>query len=63
MVGIEKMAALITMIAMHTVRVDHKVKLLTLLVQCIQKQKSILMMHIVITCTMSQLEHDIRISH
>lgn len=57
-VGVEEVVALVAVIAMHAVWVDHEVKLLALLVHHIKKLKSVLMVHVIVTCTVSEFEHD-----
>ena len=51
------MDTLIAVIAVHTVGVNHKVKLLAFLVERIHQQKSVLMMHVIIARSVSQLQH------
>ena len=53
-----EMIALIAVIAVHSVRIDHEVELLASLMQGIQKLEGILMVYIVVTGTMSKLKHD-----
>lgn len=57
MVGIKEMSALISSVTMHSVRIYHEVKLLGFLVESIKKLKGILVVHIIVACTMSDLEH------
>ena len=56
-VGILEMLALIAPVAVHSVRIDHKVELPAGLVHSIKELESVLMMHIIVTCTVGQLEH------
>ena len=58
MVGIKEMSALISSVTMHSVRIYHEVKLLGFLVESIKKLKGILVVHIIVACAMSDLEHD-----
>ena len=58
MVGLEEVVALVAVIAVHAVRVDHEVELLAFAVKGIQKLESILMVDIVLTGTVSQFQHD-----
>ena len=57
-VSVLKMGTLISAIAMHTVRIDHEVELLAGFVHGIKKLKGILMMHIIVSGTVRQLQHD-----
>lgn len=52
------MGTLIPTITMHTIRINHKLKHLLLTLKLINKLKSILEMHIVVTRTVSQHKHD-----
>lgn len=56
-VGVEEVVALVAVIAMHAVWVDHEVKLLTLFMHHIKKLKGVLMMYIVVAGAVSELEH------
>lgn len=58
MVGRIEMFALISTVSMHSVRVNHEFELLAMLLQLIDKMHGTLEMDIVVTCTMSNLEHD-----
>ena len=53
-----KVVALVAVVAMHTVRIDHELEVLALAVQCIKKLEGVLVVHVVVTCSVSQLEHD-----
>ena len=53
------MAALVVVIAMHSVRIDHQFELLLSLMQFIDKEKGVLMMNIVVSGAMSQLQHHV----
>lgn len=52
------MSALIAAVAMHSVRIDHELELLALLLQLVDQLKGILEMNIVVTGAVSELEHD-----
>ena len=56
-VGILEMIALIAVIAVHAVRVDHEVEFLAGFVHCIQKLECILMVDIVVSGSMRELQH------
>ena len=57
-VRVEEVFSLIASVAMHTVRIYHEIEFLAGFLEGINQQKSILMMYIVITCSVSDLEHD-----
>ena len=52
------MHSLIASVTMHSVRIDHEIELLALTMKLIQQLNGILMVNIIITGTMSQLQHD-----
>jgi len=52
------MFLLIATVAVHAVRIYHEVELLPFPMKTVKQQQSILMMYIIITCPMSDLEHD-----
>ena len=56
-VRVEEVFSLIASVAMHTVRIYHEIEFLAGFLEGINQQKSILMMYIVITCSVSDLEH------
>ena len=56
-VRVEEVFSLIASIAMHTVRIYHEIEFLAGFLKSIDQQKSILMMYIIITCSMGDLEH------
>ena len=56
-VGGVEVGALVTAVAMHAVRVDHEIELLTGLVHSVKELECVLVVNIVVTCTMSQLQH------
>ena len=56
-VCVEEVVALITIVAMHAVRVDHEVELLAGTMEDIQKLEGILMMDVVVSGAVSQLQH------
>lgn len=57
-VGLEEMGALISIIAVHTVRVDHEIELLSFPVEGIEELKGILVVDIVVAGAVGQFEHD-----
>ena len=57
-VGILEVASLIASIAMHAVRIDHEVELLAELVKGIDELQRVLMVNIVVSSTMCDLEHN-----
>ena len=57
-VRVEEVFSLIASIAMHTVRIDHEIEFLAGFLEGINQQKSILMMNIIITGSVRDLEHD-----
>ena len=57
MVGIKEVVSLITTITVHSVRIDHEVELLAFLVEGVEKLEGVLMVHIVVSCTVSEFEH------
>ena len=54
-VGIEEVIALITVISVHTVRIDHELEVLSGLMQCVQQLQGILVMYIIVTCAVCKL--------
>ena len=56
-VGSIGVGALVAVIAVHTVRIDHEVELLASLVHRVNKLEGILVVDIVVTGTMSKFEH------
>ena len=56
-VGLEEVVALVAVIAVHAVRVDHEVELLAFAVKGIQKLESVLVVNVVVTGTVSQFQH------
>ena len=56
-VRLEEMLALIATISVHAVRVYHEVEFLAFTMESIKKLESILVMDIVVSCTMSDLQH------
>lgn len=52
------MLALIATISVHAVRVYHEVEFLAFTMECIKELKSILMMNIVVSCAMGNLQHN-----
>ena len=57
MVGIEEVLALVAVVAVHAVRINHEVKLLALLMHHVKKLESVLMVDVVVACSMSEFEH------
>ena len=57
-VGILEMIALIAVIAVHAVRIDHEVELLAGTMEDIQKLEGILMMDVVVSGAVGQFQHD-----
>ena len=56
-VCVEEMVALITIVAMHAVRVDHEVELLAGAVEGIQELERILVVDVVVSGAVGQLQH------
>ena len=56
-VSISEMRSHVSAIAVHSVRIDHEVKLLSILMQFVDKLQTVLVMYIVITGTVSDLQH------
>ena len=57
-VSFEEVVALVAVVAVHAVRVDHEVELLAFTVEGIQELEGVLVVDIIISCTMGQFEHD-----
>ena len=57
-VGGVEVGALVTAVAVHAVRVDHEIELLTGLVHSVKELECVLVVNIVVTCTVSQFQHD-----
>ena len=57
MVGCLEVASLVAVISMHSVRVYHEIELLAFLVQRIQQLQGVLMVDIVISGAMCNLQH------
>ena len=57
LIGVTEMIALVATITMHTVRIYHEIKFLSGSLESIHQKKSILMMYIIITSTMRDLQH------
>ena len=57
-VGFEEVRALVAMVAMHAVRIDHEVELLAGAVEGIQKLESVLVVDVVVSGAVGQLQHD-----
>ena len=58
MVGLSEVIALIAGVAVHTVWVDHEIEVLAGTMHCVEELESVLMMNIIVTRSMSQLEHN-----
>ena len=58
MVGFEEVVALVAIVAVHAVRVDHEVELLAFTVEDIQELEGVLVMDVVVTGTVGQFKHD-----
>ena len=56
-VGILEMIALIAVIAVHTVWIDHEVEFLAGLMQCIQELECVLMVDIVVSGSVCEFQH------
>ena len=56
-VGVLEVGALVATIAVHSVRIDHEVELLSFLLESINQEKSVLMVHVVVSCSVSDLQH------
>ena len=54
MVGFQEMIALIAVVSMHSIRIDHEVELLALLMHDIQKLEGVLMVDVVVSGAVSQ---------
>ena len=53
------MAALVVVIAVHSVRIYHQFELLLSLMKFVDKKQGVLMMHIIVSGAMSQLQHHV----
>ena len=58
MVGLEEVVALVAVIAVHAVRVDHEVELLAFAVEDITELEGVLVMDVVVTGAVGQFQHD-----
>lgn len=56
-VSLQRVLALIPTVSVHTVRVDHELEVLSILMKSIDELEYILIMNIVITSAMSNLQH------
>ena len=57
-VGFEEVVALVAIVAVHAVWIDHEVELLAFAVEGIQKLKGVLVVNVVVTGAVGQLQHD-----
>ena len=56
-VGVSEVCALVALVAMHTVRIDHEVELLAGTMEGIQELESVLMVNVVISGSVGKLQH------
>ena len=56
MVCFAGMLSLFSAVAMHAVRVYHQFELASGLLQCINQLEAVLEMHVVVTCSMGELQ-------
>ena len=57
-VGILEVGALVAVIAVHSVRIDHKVEFLAGFMHCIQKLQGVLVVDIVVSSAVGEFQHN-----